>query len=83
LDRKNIDSTIYSYLVGTLEAYPDKSFVRSIPFGAKIYDINGISLTYFEYCIQESSSDSNIRSLIYREDGHLYTSWDKLGSIIF
>ena len=50
-------------------------FVRKLPFGASIYMINGISVTHFDYCIQESSYDEDIRSLIYWEDGHMSSSW--------
>jgi len=80
---ENIDSAIYPTLTGQFELYKDKNFVRSLPFGAKIYDIEDISFTHFKYCIQENSFNSEIRSLIYMEDGHLYTAWDKPGSIIF
>jgi len=53
-------------------------FIRELSFGSKIYMINGISCVSFEKCIQENSKESDIRSLIYWEDGHLSTSW--LGS---
>ena len=57
--------------------------IRKLPFGATVFDINGVSFTYFDYCVQESSNDETIRSLIYQEDGHLYTSWNSKASIIF
>lgn len=51
--------------------------------GTKVYDINGISFALIEYCIQETSKFEEIRSLIVQEDGHVYTSWDSLASVIF
>lgn len=57
--------------------------IRSLPYGANLYDIKGISCTYFKYCIQDTSKDDDIRSLIFMEDGHLYTSWNSKASIIF
>lgn len=57
--------------------------VRDLRFGATVYDMEGIAVTIMQYCIQEDSGDDDIRSLIYQEDGHLYTSWDKKGSILF
>lgn len=57
--------------------------VRSLPFGAEVFDINGIAFTYFDSCVQESNNTQDIRSLIYQEDGHLYTSWDSPASILF
>lgn len=49
--------------------------VRHLPYGAVLYDVNGISTTHFEYCIQDGDSGDDIRSLIYYEDGHLATTW--------
>ena len=56
--------------------------IRSLPYGAKVVDIDGISVTAFPYCIQDTSED-NIRSLIFRADGHLYTSWNSDAGILF
>lgn len=28
-------------------------------------------------CKQENADETNLRSLIYQSDGHMYTSWDK------
>lgn len=61
----------------------NENFVRSLPFGAKIYDVEGIGLSIMDSCIQENSDSEDIRSLIYQADGHLYTTWDKKGSILF
>jgi len=58
--------------------------IRNLNYGAKLYDVNGVSFTYFDYCIQDYSNNSeDIRSLIYQEDGHMYTTWNSLASRIF
>lgn len=57
--------------------------LRKLEFGATIYDVGGISFTYFDYCVQDQSHDDDIRSLIYMGDGHLYTSWSYSSSKIF
>lgn len=49
--------------------------IRDLPYGVSIYNIDGISITYFDYCIQDKSSDGDVRSLIFHEDGHLSTTW--------
>lgn len=56
--------------------------IRDLLFGAVVYDINGIGFTHMEYCV-ESQNGEVMRSLIYQTDGHLYTTWDHKGSIIF
>jgi len=58
-------------------------FLRQLPYGGKLYDVEGISYTSFDYCIQDENNGDDIRSLIYQEDGHLYTSWNSLASRIF
>lgn len=58
-------------------------FLRKLPYGGNLYDVEGISYTSFEYCIQDSNNGDDIRSLIFQEDGHLYTSWNSMASRIF
>lgn len=92
-ERKWIDENnnrdIYGYLNDQIYEYSHKGIflkypiIRKLPFGATIFDVDGISFTYFDYCVQESANDDEIRSLIYQEDGHLYTSWNSKASIIF
>lgn len=57
--------------------------VRKLPFGVCIFDVEGISFASFEYCVQDTNGDDDIRSLIYAEDGHMYTSWTYQSSKIF
>lgn len=58
-------------------------FLRKTNFGVSIYDLDGVSFSSSEYCIQENSTSNKIRSLIFLEDGHLYTSWGSQASRLF
>lgn len=57
--------------------------LRKLKSGMEIWDIDDISFTFSDYCIQESSNGNDIRSLIFMDDGHLYTTWNSKASIIF
>jgi sulfatase maturation enzyme AslB (radical SAM superfamily) len=57
--------------------------IRKLKSGLLVYDIEGVAVTYSDYCLQESDEGDNIRSLIFQEDGHLYTSWNSKASILF
>lgn len=63
----------------------DKSgrFLMKHSYGAKIYDLEGVSVTWFDYCVQDSNNEDDIRSLIYQEDGHLYYTWNSPASKVF
>ncbi len=50
-------------------------FVQKLAFGASIYMVEGVSFTYFDYCIQDSNDGDDIRSFIYWDDGHMSTTW--------
>ena len=70
--------------VTKLKNYCDNSpIVRKLSFGPTIVDIEGIAVTYFPYCLDIGENSEEFRSLILREDGHLYTAWDSLASILF
>ena len=58
-----------------LENSKNSHFLYNLAFGAKLYMVDGISCTHFEYCIQDDHSEEDIRSLIYYEDGHLSSTW--------
>lgn len=72
VDEKNMDSLIKGF---TALLKKDGVKIAELPFGATVYMYNGISCTYFDYCIQDENNGENIRSLIYHEDGHASTSW--------
>jgi sulfatase maturation enzyme AslB (radical SAM superfamily) len=60
-----------------------KNIIRELPWGSKVWNVEGIAVSIIDYCIQENHNENNIRSLIYNQDGHMYTSWDKQASVIF
>lgn len=75
----NLDSWM-----GELEAYiKNRKIIRTLAFGPKVIEAETVSLTYFPYCIQESGNEEELRSLILREDGHVYTDWNSNASILF
>jgi molybdenum cofactor biosynthesis enzyme MoaA len=61
----------------------EKTVIRKLPWGAIVHDVEGIAVTTIDYCIQDYNNWHDIRSLIYHQDGHLYTSWSSPASIIF
>jgi len=83
--KKNVDPEMYNRLIKEFkEGCREKGFlVRSLPYGAMVYDYFGLSVSYSDYCIQDKNNSEDIRSLIFQEDGHLYTSWNSKASILF
>lgn len=56
----------------------------TLPFdGSEVWSYHGISVVFSERCIQERNHIDDIRSLIFLEDGHLYTSWGDPASVLF
>ena len=51
--------------------------------GMSIYDCKGISVLFSDYCIQEQANDNDVRSIVFHEDGHLYTLWNSAASMRF
>ncbi len=74
---------LYHMVKCLIEYDNTKKEIRKLPFGTTVYDIDGISVTYFDECVQSKHNIDDIRSLIYQEDGHLYTTWDSTASILF
>lgn len=56
--------------------------VRRLPFGALLYDVNGVSTVIDEDCMAEHNIEE-IRYAVLRANNHLYSSWNKKGSLIF
>ena len=77
--RDNSADALFGKLV---EEVRQGRLVRMLPYGAKAYDLSGISVAFFEYCVQDRNSADDIRSLIFQEDGHLYTTWNSRASIL-
>lgn len=63
-----------------MEWVTEDDLVRVMSYGARVYDLDDLSVSFSDYCIQEANNTKDIRSLIFLEDGHLYTSWDKKSS---
>lgn len=55
--------------------------IRTTPFGIEIFSYKGYSIAFSDYCIQEEVDDE-IRSLIFLENGHVYTSWNDVATLI-
>lgn len=73
----NVNPSIYRKLekqmIETCER--DGSLIMKLPYGAFVYDYEGIAVSYSRYCIQDHNEGEDIRSLIFQEDGHCYTNW--------
>ncbi len=51
--------------------------LRQLITGENLYEWEGISFTHSDHCIQErSNGEDDIRSLVFLEDGHVYTGWN-------
>jgi len=74
-------SLYYKYVEQMNEAGLD--LVREMVHGGRVYDYEGISVMHIDTCMQSCNRTNDIRSLIFAEDGHMYTSWDTPASIIF
>jgi len=72
-------------------------YIFTLPWGEKVYDIEGMNITcatcttnYYnsvcsaELCGNNSTNVSNtIKSVVFLPDGHLYSTWEYEGSMIF
>lgn len=83
--KENVDSSMYRKLESQMIEACDKSgfLLRQLPYGASVYDYEGIAVSYSRYCVQDSNKGDDIRSLIFQENGHCYTSWASKASILF
>jgi organic radical activating enzyme len=77
---KSVDEWLKYFDAFMLNDFP---VLRKLSFGPTVIDAYGIALTYFPYCLEEGSETEDFRSLILREDGHMYTSWSSTASVIF
>jgi len=58
------------------------AFLYKLPFGGKVYSIEGMSTVIDDDCMSKESNDS-LKYCILRENGKLYCRWDDEGSLIF
>lgn len=81
--KKWIEENVYTPQYLLLKDQIKGNLLRELPYGAALFDYEGISVTAFDYCIQEKSDSNDIRSLIFQEDGHVYSTWNSKASRIF
>lgn len=82
---KNVDPEVYFRLQNELKRTCEKEgmMIRRLNFGSVVYEYQRVSVTYSDYCVQDDNDGKDIRSLIFMEDGHCYTSWNSKASILF
>jgi len=80
---KNGGGDKYDALKKGLQNRRNKKLVRVSAFGNEVWAVGSIAVMFSDYCIQEQSHEESIRSLVFKEDGHLYTSWSSEASILF
>jgi molybdenum cofactor biosynthesis enzyme MoaA len=73
---------IYQRLIREFEA-ESKRLIRTLTTGAQVFDLDGLSFTCSDYCVQERNREDDIRSIIFAEDGHCYDGWDCRASVLF
>lgn len=54
-----------------------------LPFGSIVYSINGMSVVIDNNCMNDNVDVENLKYVILRENGKLYSHWDDEGSLIF
>jgi organic radical activating enzyme len=82
----NAPESLYNDFLAEAKASIHKNggrLIRQLANGVNVYDVGGVSFSYSDYCIQERSLGNNVRSLVFQEDGHLYTSWGSRASVLF
>ncbi len=82
---KNAPDHIYNDLSELVrrQVKQEGRLIRSLKNGVQIWDIDDVAVATSDYCIQERDEGDNLRSLVYQEDGHLYTGWGSKASILF
>lgn len=56
--------------------------LEKLPFGGTRYSVEGISTVIDDDCMAKNT-EKDLKYLILREDGRLYTRWDNKGSLLF
>ena len=82
--KDNVDILLYSKLIDEMRRMCESGHhLRTLLYGTEVYDLQGIAVSYSDYCVQDDNNTNDIRSLIFQEDGHLYTSWNSKASVLF
>lgn len=83
--KENADPDRYAILDQQImeQARDYGKLIRTTVNGSQIWDIAGISYLASDYCIEETAREKEgVRSLVFLEDGHLYTSWNSKAAIL-
>ena len=70
----------FSYIEAYIKDHGIK--LETLPFGATRYAIGNISTVIDDDCMAVNT-EKNLKYLILREDGRLYTHWNSKGSLLF
>jgi len=83
--KENCNTDVYNRLQTRMMLMCEEQghFLRRLPYGAEVWDLHGTAVSYSNYCIQDNNNTEDIRSLIFQEDGHVYTSWNSEASKLF
>jgi len=73
----NVDPSVYQKLEQQMIRACEEhgTLIMKLPYGAFVYDYEGLAVSYSRYCLQDHNNGEDIRSLIFQENGHVYTSW--------
>lgn len=63
------------------EEYLKGKYIRNLPWGVPIFDIEGINVT-FARC-EESYFSGCLKCIVHKSNGHGYMDWDHEGSILY
>ncbi len=58
------------------------TYLYTLPFGGKVYSIDGMSIVLDDDCMSKNSKDT-LKYVILRENEKLYCRWDNIGSLLF
>ena len=64
------------------EVMKEGFLLRTMNHGVSIFEYLGLGVSISDYCIQEYHTEDNLRSIIYMQDGHLYTHWGRSASVL-
>jgi molybdenum cofactor biosynthesis enzyme MoaA len=83
--KDHAENGMYESIVSDMNGYiKDRGTqTRVLNTGEIVWSVDEISLVSIDYCLQEMSDGQDLRSIIFHEDGHLYTQWNDNASRLF
>lgn len=75
IDQDQAEAFMADYQMILAEQGTEVRRVKSGIWQLAIHMYKGMSCMSFPYCVQDSNTNEDIRSLVYYEDGHLSTTW--------